>query len=110
MKRYRTFTIRDMYEDYLATQWRANQIVDNDMHCWIVLEKYEKTLTRYDWLGEKLGVDVITGYQTVYVWLGPKGAITITKTPTFHKGDKVMTNIEANMKEWVRKTYYPNLK
>jgi hypothetical protein len=99
-------TLRDMYEDCLRSQLQANFLMDKDgRHCWFVREeKVVKTVT-YNWIGEVECNESHVVSACRYVWLGAKGAITVTKGEKFRKNGDVVSTIEADLKRWARKEY-----
>lgn len=99
--------LRDMYEVYLTSQCHSVRVpVEGDRHCWLVEEKRVETRHAYDWLGKSLGVQSVVIAADRYVWLGSKGAVTITKDPVFNKRKNVETSLHLDMKRWVLNTYY----
>lgn len=99
--------LRDMYEVYLTSQCHSVRVpVEGDRHCWLVnVERVEKKSV-YDWLGTRLNTQSSLITELLYVWLGSKGAVTITKDPVFNKRKNVETSLHLDMKRWVLNTYY----
>jgi hypothetical protein len=96
-----------MYEDCLITHWGAVRVpVENDRSCWLVRQPKTVRRSTFNWLGEHTGVDEIIINEDRYVWLGSKGAITITKTPHFQKRATLSSIIELEMKRWVWNRYF----
>lgn len=107
MKTLPILRLRDMLEDYLVTQRQAVRVpVEGERHCWMVNEERIETRSVFDWLGKNIGTQSITIASTRYVWIGSKGAVTVTKDAVFHKGGNVESALPLDMKRWVWNEYF----
>lgn len=107
MKTHSNFRLRDVYENCLSSQFQAVRVpVEDERHCWQVKEEQVETRHVYDWLGKDLGTQSMVVDCVRYVWLGSKGAITVTTDRTFHKGGNVKSELPLTLKRWAWKEYF----
>lgn len=99
-------TLKQAYIEYLKTQVKDSVLEEdlstNKYQCWSI--PHQKEYTVQNWLGQYMGTGVIQ--SRLYVWLGNKGAVYVTKTPKFDKKDASDTSVHHDMKMWVWRKYF----
>lgn len=99
-------TLKQAYAEYLKTQVN-DSVFEEDMstdkyQCWSIPHKQNYTVQ--NWLGQYMGTGVIQ--SRLYVWLGNKGAVYVTKTSRFEKTNTSDTSVLIDMKMWAWKEYF----
>ena len=99
-------TLQKAYNEYLENHCEGAvfepSLSQDGRLCWrIPRQKVEHI---YDWMGKYLGKQVLQ--YSEWVWLGKKGAIKVTNSPSYTAKAVDNSKLTLDMKRWVWKTYF----
>lgn len=100
------FPLKSAFEDYIQTQC-TNPVHELEFSsykysCWSISTKNRYTV--HNWIGEYMGSGIYN--CKLYIWLGKRGAVYVTNSPSFKKDSDKYIRFIVDMKEWVWNKYY----